>query len=272
MGALANVARLCMACALTVSARPSASRSADSTRYTLEQVLEQASKNAREIEIIRAEIAAGKQEIRFYRAEVYPTISVRNGAGYAWISTRGISRFGGAPEESGEGALRKSTAPAQTPDSDTGFFAAAPDRIDGTTLSWSIGIDQPLITFGRIAGALKLAGLREEVLQYRERLRLDRFYFSVIEQFGTVYRRQHMVAIARRRARTASRLLQFIRVERAGGAASAIDSLRTQARVAEATADLLQARGNLAIARRELSSTAELPRDTGYHQIGRAHV
>lgn len=267
MRALATGAWLCLVYGLMVSAQPPSSSPSEGPTYTLEQVLEHASEDAREIEVIRAEIKAGEQEIRFYRAEAYPTLSVSNSAGYAWISFEGIAGVGQLSGGSSGGSFRKARASSQAPETDTSIFDPLSERVDGPTLNWSVSLDQPLITFGRVRGALRLAGMQEDVLEYRRRLQLDQFYQSVIELFGEAYRQQRMVGIAQREAETASRLLEFTRVERAIGAASEIDSLRTQARMAEATADLVEARGDLAVAQRRLSSEAELPQDTGYHLV-----
>jgi outer membrane protein TolC len=232
--------------------------------WTVKDVLEYAARNAPETGIIRNELEAGRQQIRFFRSYALPQATIGAGGSYVSLSPEGATTVGG---DGGAGPTPidlPSSAQAQQP-GDTAApangipTAALSDRINGAAMNWSLSVRQPIATFGRVGNALKLGKLQDSVLGIQEKLRYNQFHFSVLQSFAEAYRAQQQVGIAQLSLATAEKLLLFTNTRIETGTGSRVDLLRARAGANAAQADLLLAKSAKETAFESLATITAVP-------------
>jgi outer membrane protein TolC len=132
------------------------------------------------------------------------------------------------------------------------------DHIGGVIGNWAINLQQPLVTFGRVFNALKIARVRDEFLEDKRQLDKDLFYLSVIQAFGNVFRAQSNIKLAEKSVDFNDKLLARIRIDLETGGGIKRDSLRIQAQVFKAESDLIKAQSGYRIAIKRLANLTEL--------------
>ncbi|MFP4013072.1 MAG: TolC family protein [Chitinispirillaceae bacterium] len=194
-----------------------------------------------DLAIIDAQADAGHTEVDIYRAEAYPFLSFSSSAAYASQSL--VSQ-----------TLQSASAGEASP-------MKGIDRIDGYTFNWSLNLKQPLITFGKVSSALKMAKLQESTLSDMKRLQKDQFYISVMSQFADAYSAQQYEIITQNAAERSQRLLQKMQVEYDAGQIAQGDYLRVQALALGDKAQIVAAANKRRTALRRLALSVGM--DTG---------
>ncbi|MFW6254526.1 MAG: TolC family protein [Chitinivibrionales bacterium] len=223
-----------------------------SQTYSLSDLLSIAEENSDQIKIIEEEYEAGLQQVRFYRSEAFPQV--------AFTAASGIGSQSLTESSLGQGG-EQTPGPPAAPEQPTIDF---PQRVTGYSYNWGLSLRQPLVTFGRISNALRLAGMQDSVLEGSKRMQQDYLYLSVMQAFSDAYLADKQVIIARKSLASAQRLLERMNVEVKNGAGSQLDFLRVQSQAEAARADELMAISSREMAYRRLSQNVGLEIDTGY--------
>ncbi len=206
--------------------------------YTLEKILELVKDCSDDIAVADLEFAAGKEELKFYQAEAMPNVSFNTGTSYLKQSIKAQSYT--------------ASEIIQILDE------AKLTHINGITLNWGLSLQQPLVTFGRVLNALKIAQIRRNMLDDVLVLKKDLYYLSVIQAYSTLMSSQKKLAIAEKSLDLADKLLNRMDVEMLTGKGIRRDSLRIQANVYKAESDLLAAQSSHRIAISRMAKLTEL--------------
>lgn len=206
--------------------------------YSIERIFELVKDCSDDIAVVDLEYAAGLEDVKFYQAEAMPQISFNTGASYISQSMK---------------------SQAMTGNEIIKLF----DRLNGAALNWNLSLYQPLITFGRVFNALKMATVRKELLRDIRDFKKDLYYLSVLQAYSKVYIAQNNVTIAQKSLTTAEKLLKRITIDLLSGNATRRDSLRVQAMVFRAQSELEMAQSSHRIAFNRLAKLTELTMPPG---------
>ena len=201
--------------------------------YSIERILESVKDCSDDIAVYDLEYAAGLEEVKFFQAEAMPQISFNTNVSYISQSMKSQALMGNE-------------------------IVKLFDRLNGALLNWNITLYQPLITFGRVSNALKMAKVRGELLKDTRDFKKDYYYLSVLEAFSKVYLAQSNVTIAQKSLSIAEKLLKRIKLDLLSGGGIRRDSLRIQAMVYSAQSELEIALSNHKIALQRLGKLTEL--------------
>ncbi|MFP4164258.1 MAG: TolC family protein [Chitinispirillaceae bacterium] len=179
-------------------------------QITLEQLLARCENSAHDLAIIEKRADAGYAEVDKYRAEAFPFLSFSSSASYASQSLESQT-------------LQSASSGEEDPMQHI-------DRIDGYAFDWSLNLKQPLITFGKVSSALKMAKTQERSLAHKLRLEEDQFHISVMSRFADAYSAQQSEIISRKSLERSERLSRKMRIELEAGQISQGDFLRIQAK------------------------------------------
>jgi len=196
--------------------------------YPLEQILAIAQDNAAQMEIIDTKIKEGYAEVASYRASSMPYISLGSNVSYVAQSyeTQKMQQTMMIPF--------LSTPSTESTSSQQGSsFSSLEDlhHLRGLSYNWSITLQQPLITFGKVRSALKLARMRDCMLKDQRRLETDLFYLRVMQEFMTAYLAQLDVVINDAALQRSMQLQKRLGIEYSAGRAIRRDLLRVDALV-----------------------------------------
>lgn len=215
--------------------------------YSLERILERVKDCSDDIAVAELEYAAGLEQVKFYQAEAMPQVTFNSNISYLSQSLK---------------------SQALTGNEIIKLF----DRLDGAIVNWNLSLYQPLLTFGRVFNALKMAEVRKELLRDVRDLKKDLYYLSVLQAYSKVYVAQNNVVIAQKSLFYAEKLLKRIKVDILSGSGIRRDSLRIQAMVFGAQSGLEMAQSSLKIALQRLAKLTELKMEPGtkivYDQYG----
>lgn len=206
--------------------------------YSLERILELVKDCSDDIAVADLAYAAGLEEVKFYQAEAMPQISFSSNVSYLSQSLR---------------------AQALTGNEIIKLF----DRLDGAVVNWNLSLYQPLITFGRVFNALKMANVRKELLRDVRDLKKDLYYLSVLYAYSKVYLANNNIIIAQKSLSHAEKLLKGIKIDMLTGSGIRRDSLSVQANVFKAQSELEIARSSHKIALQRLAKLTELKMPPG---------
>ncbi len=202
------------------------------TTLTLEELFEKSNGCSDDIAIAQLEDAIGREDIKFYRSEALPMVSLEAGVGLGSQSLK------------------------SDPFSTTAQYGIT--RANAQSANWNLSVYQPIFTFGSAFNALKLAHRRDDMLDDMLRLKKDAYYLQLIASFNNALLAQKAVESAEKAAEYAGKT--FARVERAfemDGVARR-DLLRVKALARREEANLLQARATKTIAFERLSDISEI--------------
>jgi len=224
------------------------------TKYPLEQILSIARNNAIAMDILKHESDAGMAEVDIYRSEAFPYISFGSGASYTSSSQATqkmqqammMAMFGGGGDQGG------------------GSSFDYPERLNGYAFNWSLTLQQPLITFGKVRSALKLARIRECSIKDATRLSTDLFYLRVVQEFSAAYLAQCDVAINQATVERSRLLLTRLQSEFDAGRAIKRELLRMEALVQQEQANLIAAEGLVTTATQRVLQTINFDDSTSY--------
>lgn len=205
-----------------------------SEEYTVERILELVKDCSDDIAVADLEYAAGLEEVKFYKSEAMPQVSLDGGLSAALYSLNSQSML-----------FLKTFVPKE-------------EHIGGIIGNWAINLQQPLVTFGKVFNALKIARVRNEFLEDKRQLDKDLYYLSVIQAFGNVFRAQSNIKLAEKSVDFNDKLLTRIRIDLEIGSGIKRDSLRTQAQVFKAESDLIKAQSEYRIAIKRIANLTEL--------------
>lgn len=200
---------------------------------SLEQVLLAATKNTHDMEIIRLDHEVGKEEILFYRSSAFPQISFSSGVAYTSISNSASNSF-------------------------DQFSQIVGDRYGGTAINWGLNLRQPLVTFGKVVSAIRIAKLRKINLKDSRQFAQDRYYLEVIQSFNHAFLAQKSVEIAEKKSASSRQLLERLQGDKQDGRIAERDFLRAQARFHMDEAELSAARARHEAAVSRLARLANL--------------
>ncbi|MBD3317532.1 MAG: hypothetical protein GF344_17210 [Chitinivibrionales bacterium] len=201
--------------------------------YTLEDILVAAWHRADEITIAELQYRAGLEEVTTYRANAMPSVNFNTGVNYVGQSMAQSVSYGELTQIIG-------------------------DHLTGVQLSWNLSVRQPILTFGRVSSALKMAKVRDSMLVDGKRLNYDLFALEVAQTWVDAYLAQHRESVARTALAQSRKLQARLEVDVSTGAASQTDKLRVDGRVKFAEANLLSASSAREMAMRRLRDIAEL--------------
>ena len=200
---------------------------AESSNFTLEQVLAIAAEKSDELAIIEKRTESGYAEVDIYRAEAYPMVSFATGVSYVNQSLSG--------------------QPFQNE------LMTLFDRLDGGAFNWGLNLQQPLLTFGKVRSALKLAKSREKSLVTLKRLERDRVFLGVMELFASAYSAQRDHELAEKAVERSGRLHTRVRSDFEFGRVSRRDYLRIEALLQRDRAQLIASSNLLKTTARHLA-------------------
>ena len=206
--------------------------------YSIERILESVKDCSDDIAVFDLEYAAGLEEVKFYQAEAMPQISFNTNVSYISQSMKSQALMGNE-------------------------IVKLFDRLNGALLNWNLTLFQPLITFGRVSNALKMAKVRKELLKDTRDFKKDYYYLSVLEAYSKVYLAQSDLAIAQKSLSLAQKLLKRIELDLQTGSGIRRDSLRIQAMVYSSQSELEMAQSNYKIALQRLGKLTELNMPSG---------
>lgn len=207
--------------------------------YSLEDLFAIAAKQSDDIKLANIEYAMGKEEVKFYQSEAMPNINFVSGANYVSQSTKSQAMTGGEMMQ---------------------LFP----RLEGYSLNWNTSLKQPLITFGKVFSALRVAKLRKKSIKEILQLRKDTFYMSVIQAYSAAYLAQNTLKINEKAAAYSKKLLARMEKEANGGSIAKRDLLRIQALAKKDEAEVVMARSQKKIAYRRLANLTGLSTPESY--------
>lgn len=206
--------------------------------YTIEKILSKVICTD-EIMVAELEYAAGMEEVKIYQSEAMPQITFSGNSVYSAQSIE---------------AMKASGNPIASVVGETGKYK----YFDGVALNWSLNLYQPLITFGKVLNALKIGGVRKELLGSIRQNKKEMYYFSVIIAFGNTYIAQKNISIANNSFELAKIMLNRVSIDLATGNGIRRDSLTLQANLYKTQSDLQLAKSVYKISLRRLRKMTEL--------------
>lgn len=243
--------------------------------YPLEQILAIAAGNAAQLKIIETKAQAGYAEVAMYRSNAMPSITLGGGVSYVSQSyetqkmqqTLMVPLFSGSSDEifihlhnlglidTGSTDVRSYRDYLAYQQESRGNDINFPDRINGLSYNWSLNLQQPLVTFGKISSAIRLARMRDCTLKDIRRLEKDLFYLRVIREFTTAYLAQWDVAVNKAAVSRAEQTKKRLESEFEAGRAIKRDLLRVEAMHQGERVKLIAARNRHATSLKRLLQT-----------------
>ena len=197
---------------------------------TLQQALELANRNNRQLQISQLELERSRAALREAQADEYPTLSTQLGL-----------------VNQGRGFL------------DPGGPQFDPESSSTTALSGTVQLGYDLYTSGRRSATIQAA---EGQVRFNE-LDVERLteetYLTVVNDYYALQEADEQVRIAQSAVTNAQRSLRDAQALERAGVGTRFDVLRAQVQLANATQDLTQARSQQEIARRQLAQRLSLP-------------
>jgi outer membrane protein TolC len=248
---------------------------ADTHAYPLEQILAIARSNAVQLKIIDTKTEAGYAEVAMYRSNAKPNITLGGGVSYVSQSyetqkmqqTLMLPLFGGSSDEiffhlHNLGLIDTNSTDVQSYRNYLEYLQESqgseinfPDRINGISYNWSLNLQQPLITFGKISSAIRLARMRDCTLKDMHRLEKDLFYLRVIQEFTAAYLAQWDVEISNAAVIRTGQTKKRLESEFAAGRAIKRDLLRIEAMLQGERVKLITSRSRLSTSLKRLLQT-----------------
>lgn len=252
--------------------------------YPLEQVLAIADANATQIKIIEAKINAGQAEVEMYRSNARPNIQFGSGVSYVSQSyqTQKMQQAMMLPFFSGGGDqtlthLINLGLIDTAINADERYYVfrvdsimnaqsssfSYPDRINGYSFNWSLSAQQPLITFGKVRHAIRMARTQECTLKDMRRLEKDMFFLQVIQLFSAAYTAQWNVDLGVAALQRAEQRKVRLESEFAAGRTIRRELLRMESMVQAERAKLIASRNVLHTSLQRLLQTINSEDTTG---------
>lgn len=212
---------------------------ADTSTCSLEDLFAYVGEKPDDIKIAKVDYALGQEQVKLYQGEAMPYVSFSSGASYA----------------------------AQSMEAQKYQFGSGAAQVDiphfkGVAMNWGLNLHQPLITFGKVTNALKIARTRDRMLDDNLRLQRDIFYLTLIREYQNAYLAQKSHDIAEESRIHAERLRDQMKLEYDMGRLDKGEWLRIQARALAAAAEVQRADAGRRFALRRLANLAEMPCDT----------
>lgn len=237
--------------------------------YPLEQILSIAKNNATTLDIIKKESDAGMAEVDIYRSEAFPYVSFNSGASYVSTSQatqrmqQELQQYMTMQIMGPILNVLKENNPDMSLENSSSSFSY-PDRMNGYAFNWSLTLQQPLITFGKVRSALKLARMRECSLKDMSRLNTDLFYLRVVQEFSLAYLAQCDVSINQAAVERSRLLLIRLQSEFDAGRAIKRELLRMEALAQHDRANFIAAEGVVSTATHRLLQSVNFDDTTAY--------
>jgi len=205
---------------------------------TLQQALDLAARNNRELQVAELELRRSRSALREARADLYPNLGAQADL------TRQGSGFSGSGQDN-------DNLPPELQQ-----FSQNNTR---TNLTGTLELNYDLFTSGRRAANIRAAEEQVrfdelEVERQREQLRLD-----ITNSYYDIQQAGEEIRIAQAAVTNAQRSLQDAQALERAGLGTRFDVLRSQVQLANATQDLTQALSQLRIAQRQLAQQLSLP-------------
>ena len=210
--------------------------------YSLRDILSIARKNATGIQVIQYQARAERAQTDIYKSEAFPVVSFQSGSSYMSQSLRGQG-------------IQES------------FLFLIIDRINGYVFDWALSVQQPLITFGRVSSALRLAGVSDSLTDANQRYQEDIFYLRVIELFTRAYTAQLDLQIAQDALQRSERIYERSELDYRADRISQRDFYRIEAQLRGDQANLITARSDRTITRSRLNTTIGLGEEDVYSLV-----
>ena len=220
----------------------------------LERICAIAESNAPELKIIDTKIRAGYAEVEMYRSEALPNLSFGSGVSYV-SQSQATQKMQQAMMLAMFGSVSGDDPSASAGSPSTSAEINYPDRINGYAFNWSLNLHQPLVTFGKVSSALKLARMRYCTLKDQHRLERDYFFLRVMQEFSNAYTAQMDVTIGKAALNRTLQLKKRLQAEYDAGRIVRRELLRIEAKVRSDQAQLLAAEGTLSTSRKRLLQT-----------------
>lgn len=207
--------------------------------YPLEQIFAIAQSNAKQLQIIDTKIEAGYAEVASYRANAMPYVSLGSNVSYVAQSyeTQKMQQAMMMP------LFSTPTSENSLETQPTTSTSALEDlhHLRGLTYNWSLTLQQPLVTFGKVSAALKLARIRNCTLKDQKQLETDMFYLRVMREFMDAYLAQLDVEINKAALERSQQLQKRLSVDFSAGRAIRRELLRVDALVHNDRVNLITA-------------------------------
>ena len=223
--------------------------------YPLEQILAIAASNASQLKIIDTKMEAGYAEVAMYRANAMPYLTFGSGANIVSQSQATANMQQELSLAMFSALLPPDTSGAATGGAQSGFDLPLPDRINGYAFNWGLNLQQPIITFGKIRSAIRLARMRDCTLKEMQKLERDLFFLRVIQEFSAAYLAQLDVTINKASLDRSRQLKTRLETEFSAGRTIKRELLRIEALVQGDRAQLHASKGSFTTSQKRLLQT-----------------
>ncbi len=219
--------------------------------YSVEDILLKSKNGSDDIVLAQIEYDMGQQDVVMARSEALPQINFNTGIGYAGVSRASEAYISRAQQVPGDtsmwGRLNRSMAEVS--------------HIHGTTVNWGASISQPLITFGQVSSALKIAKVSDITYTSVHDYKKEMSYLNVFLHFNNAYVAHEEVNIYKQSLVHAQKFHEKTVVSFELGNALVRDTLMSYSTMYQIKSMIIKSEALYKVALRELEKLTDVPLD-----------
>ncbi len=204
--------------------------------YTIEDILSKVKDCSDDIALAEIEYAMGQEDVVMARSEALPQINFSTGLGYTGQSSASQAYMNEVQfyfDSLSYAANPTGNPPVRNPLNEL-------THIHGTTINWSATLSQPLITFGRVFSALKIAKTSDTFYTTIRDIKKEAFYLNVFLHFKNAYEAQENLKSIQRSLAHAQKYYDVVKTKFELGNATKRDTLLAVANLFQVKAMIIK--------------------------------
>jgi outer membrane protein TolC len=231
---------------------------------TLQQALNLAEKNNRDLAIARLQIEGGRSAVRETEASLYPTLDLQSIFSRSQSAGNEISVQAGRIRAIRAAGGQRSVAEASSPFNPN---AGAAFRLDGNTTSTvfdtTLQLNYNIFTSGQRSGQIKAAKHQLRGLELQYERTFEQLIFDVTDDYYNLQDADEQVAINEAAVKSGQSNLKDAEAQERAGLGTKFDVLRAQVQLANNTQQLTNSKGTRDVRRRQLAQRLSLSEVVG---------
>jgi outer membrane protein TolC len=231
---------------------------------TLQQALNLAEKNNRDLAIARLQINQGRAAVQETEASLYPTLDLQGIFSRSQSAGNEISVQAGRIRAIRAAGGQRSVAEASSPFNPN---AGAAFRLDGNTTSTvfdaTLQLNYSIFTSGQRSGQIKAAKQQLRGLELQYERTFEQLILDVTDDYYSLQDADEQVAINEAAVKSGQSNLKDAEAQERAGLGTKFDVLRAQVQLANNTQQLTNSKGNRDIRRRQLAQRLSLSEVVG---------
>jgi outer membrane protein TolC len=231
---------------------------------TLQQALNLAEQNNRDLAIARLQIEGGRSAVRETEASLYPTLDLQSIFSRSQSAGNEISVQAGRIRAIRAAGGQRSVAEASSPFNPN---AGAAFRLDGNTTSTvfdtTLQLNYSIFTSGQRSGQIKAAKHQLRGLELQYERTFEQLVFDVTDDYYNLQDADEQVAINEAAVKSGQSNLKDAEAQERAGLGTKFDVLRAQVQLANNTQQLTNSKGTRDVRRRQLAQRLSLSEVVG---------